>query len=118
MRAHDAAVIVLPEDTGVTLTVALAGDDVPPVPMHVTEYVAFVVGLTDTEPDVPEAVNPLPVQEVAFCEDQVSVAEPPEVIDDGLAERDAVAAGMVAARVLKVESPETVGLPAASFDFT
>ena len=76
--------------TDETVTVALAAGDVPPAPVQVTEYVAVAVGETVTDPDVPEAVKPEPVQLVAFVELQVSVAEEPVVIEVGLAERVAV----------------------------
>jgi hypothetical protein len=48
------------------------------------------VGETDTVPDVPEAVKPDPVQEVAFVDDHERVDELPEVMDVEDAERIAV----------------------------
>jgi len=46
----------------VTVTVAVAGDEVPPAPVQVTEYVVVVVGETVAVPDVPLAVKLVPVQ--------------------------------------------------------
>jgi hypothetical protein len=68
------------------------------------------VGATATEPEVAFPVtNPLPVQEVAFVEDQVSVEVPPEVMLVGDAVRDAVAAGtMVILSVFVTEPPSPV----------
>ena len=48
-----------------------------------------------TEPEVPEAVKPVPVQLVAFVEDQVSVEDWFAVIEVGLAESETVGAGVV-----------------------
>ena len=69
----------------VTVTVALLADEVPPVPVHVTEYVVVTLGETETEPEVPLAVKPVPVQDVALVEDQVRVEEFPETTEVGLA---------------------------------
>ena len=56
-----------------TVTVALAAGEVPPAPVHVSENVEVTVGDTLTLPEVPEAVKPEPVQEVALVELHVSV---------------------------------------------
>jgi len=53
----------------------------------------LLVGETVAEPDVPLALKPEPVQLVASVLDHESVADPPEVMDVGDAERDAVGAG-------------------------
>ena len=53
--------------------------------------VVAVSAPVDTEPEVaPPVEKPVPVQEVALVEDQVSVEEPPEVMLVGFAEREAV----------------------------
>jgi hypothetical protein len=52
-----------------------------------------VVGETLAEPEVPEAVKPVPVQEVALVDDQVKVEAVPEGTVVGLAVREAVGAG-------------------------
>lgn len=76
-----------------TVTVALAEPE-PPVPVQVTLYAVVAPGVTTTEPDVAFPVaKPVPVQEVAFVEDHVSVEDPPDVTEVGEAVRDAVAAG-------------------------
>lgn len=63
---------------------------------QVTVYVVVDVGETDTEPDVWLPVEKLvPVHEVAFVDDHVRVADCPEVIEVGEAER--VADGVLAA---------------------
>ena len=67
----------------------------PPAPVHVMLYVALEVGETDTEPEVPEAVKPLAVHEVALVLLQVSVDDWPEVMEVGLALNEAVGAGVV-----------------------
>ena len=75
------------------MTVALA-DPEPPEPEQVTLYAVVADGVTATEPDVAFPVaKPVPVQELAFADDHVSVDETPEVTEAGDAERDAVAAG-------------------------
>ena len=73
-----------------TVTLALAAGDVPPEPVQVTEYVALCDGVTVTEPALPEVVKLVPVHDVAFVDDHVSVADWPEVIDVGDAESEAV----------------------------
>ena len=45
----------------------------PPAPVQLIEYVVLVAGETVMLPDVPEAVNPVPVQLVALVEFQVRV---------------------------------------------
>jgi hypothetical protein len=76
-------------ETVPTVTVALAFA-VPPGPVQTTLYVCVAVGDTLAVPDVPEAVKPVPVQDVAFVELHVRVDDPPAVIEAGLAERVAV----------------------------
>ena len=71
---------------GLTVTVALEIAE----PEHETEYVVVTEGVTVTVPEVPEAVKPVPVQEVAFAEDQVRVADCPAVIVEGEALMEAV----------------------------
>jgi hypothetical protein len=44
---------------------------------------------------VPEGENPVPVQEEALVEDQVRVDDWPDVIEVGLADREAVGTGLV-----------------------
>lgn len=78
-----------------TVTVAPVTALTRPPLLHVIEYVVVFVGDTVTEPlvappeeppgeAVPFAVEkPLPVQEVAFFDVHVSVAEPPDVIEVG-----------------------------------
>ena len=51
------------------------------------------LGVTTAEPEVPDAVKPPPVQDVALVELQESVDDCPAVIEVGLAESDAVGAG-------------------------
>lgn len=46
---------------------------VPPAPVQLIEYEAVAVGETVALPEVPDAVKPVPVQEVALVEDQVRV---------------------------------------------
>jgi hypothetical protein len=75
---------------GVTVRVRLAFA-VPPAPVQETEYVVDVDGETEIVPEVAFPVeNPVPVQEVAFVELQVSEAEFPCTIDAGDAPMDAV----------------------------
>jgi hypothetical protein len=68
----------------VSVTVALALAD-PPLPAQVIEYVDVAAGATFAEPEIPEAVNPAPLQEVVLVELQVSIADCPDEIDEGLA---------------------------------
>ena len=75
-----------------TLTVAVAVED-PPFPEQVTEYVAVALGVTTAEPEVPDAVKPAPVQDVALVELHERFDDCPAVIDEGLAESEAVGAG-------------------------
>ena len=77
------------------MTVALEAGEVPPAPVQVREYVVVTVGLAVTDPEVPDAVKPVPVQEVALEEDHVRVEDWPDVIVVGLAERVAVGMGVV-----------------------
>ena len=53
------------------------------------------VGETDVLPEVPDALKPVPVHEVAFVELHVSVDDWPLVMLVGFAERVAVATGAV-----------------------
>jgi hypothetical protein len=81
---------------GVTVTVAesLA---LPPAPEHEREYVVVWIGDTETDSATAPPVEKLtPVQLVASVEDQESVEDWPELIEVGLAERDAVGVGTVA----------------------
>lgn len=66
MNLVDGGVIV----ETVTLAFAVA---VPPAPVQLIEYEAVAVGETVALPEVPDAVKPVPVQEVALVEDQVRV---------------------------------------------
>jgi hypothetical protein len=72
---------------GFTVTVAEAGAEVPPVPVHVRVYVVVAVGKTPRVPlvAVVPVQPPLAVHEVAFVLDQVSVELLPEVMVVGLA---------------------------------
>lgn len=71
---------------GLTVTVADAVAE-PDKPEQVIEYVVVDEGDTDTEPEValPATVNPEPVQDCVFVEDQVSSEELPVYIDPGFA---------------------------------
>ncbi len=63
-------------------------------------------GETLTEPEVaPPVLKPLPVQDVAFVEDQDSEEEEPAVIEVGTAESVAVGAGGVAAAEITAWQP-------------
>ncbi|MGH8282612.1 MAG: hypothetical protein ACRESE_02045 [Gammaproteobacteria bacterium] len=64
----------------------------PTAPVQVIEYVVVCIGETLAEPEVPEAVKPVPVQLVTFLEDQVRVEDWPFVIEVGDAERATVGA--------------------------
>jgi hypothetical protein len=78
-----------------TLTVALALLFFS-TPLHVSEYVVLVVGVTTCVPLValdPVNVPPLAVQLVAFVVDQESVDDPPDVIETGEAERETTGTG-------------------------
>jgi hypothetical protein len=53
-----------------------------------------VLGVTEAEPETtPPVEKPVPVQDVAFVEDQDRVEDWPEVIEVGLAERVTVGRG-------------------------
>ncbi len=54
------------------------------------------VGETTAFPEMPEAVKPVPVQEVALVLLQVRVDDPPEAMEAGEAEREAVGEETVA----------------------
>ena len=86
---------------GVWLTeiAMLDGCDVPPAPEQTMEYVVLVVGYTETDPEVPEAVRPVPVHEVALVEDHVNVTDPPDWMDVWLAERVAIGVWATALKV-------------------
>jgi hypothetical protein len=79
-----------------TATVALAGSDVPPLPLHVKVYVVVFCGETvrvplgDFAPDHP----PEAVHEVASAEDQFMVETLPDDILVGLAEIATVGVGV------------------------
>ena len=63
--------------------------------MHEIEYTVVAAGETVADPAVALPVEKfVPVHEVAFVEDQVSVEEFPEVIEEGLALNDATGAGV------------------------
>ena len=99
----------------VTVTVAVAAGEVPPVPVQVIEYVAVAVGETDCVPLVALVPDQLPlaVQLVAFVDDQVNVELLPEVMLVGEAER--VAVGMAGLATLKATvALEGSMLPAVS----
>jgi hypothetical protein len=76
-------------ETVPTVTVALAVA-VPPGPVQLMPYVCVAAGDTVAVPDVPEAVKPVPVQDVAFVELHVSVEDWPAVMDGGLADKETV----------------------------
>ena len=77
---------------GLTVTVAKAVAGSPPA-AQVIEYDVVTDGDTAAEPEIPEAVKPLPVQVVAFAEVHDSVDDCPGLIDLGLAESEAVTTG-------------------------
>jgi hypothetical protein len=85
----------------VTLTVTLCAGDVPPPPVHESEYVVFAVGDTDCVPEVAlvPVQPPLAVQEVLFVDDHVRVDDCPLVIEVGFALRLTVGVGVVVVRV-------------------
>src|SRR5262249_45963040 len=84
-----------------TVMVTEESAEVPPAPEHVIEYVVVTEGLTTTEPVVPEALKPTPVQLVALVEVQDRLADPPLVMELGEAERVAVGKGVVLVVVTK-----------------
>ena len=68
----------------------------------------FAVGATDTEPETAFAVAKLvPVHDVAFVEDHVSVEDWPEVMVVGLAVSVAVGAGVTVEDTLTLAVFET-----------
>ena len=67
----------------VTPTVTEACAVPPAVPEHEIEYVVVAVGETEVVPFVLRALKPVPVQELALVETQVSVEELPFVIAVG-----------------------------------
>jgi hypothetical protein len=79
-----------------TVTVAEAGADVPPVPLQVSVYVVVAVGETPSVPLVASAPvqPPEAVHEVAFVLDQVSVELAPEAIVVGFAVKVTVGAAI------------------------
>jgi hypothetical protein len=94
-------------ETGVVTVTLADAEALPPAPVHVTLYVAFDVGETEIDPEVPFAVNPLPVQLVALVEDHVSVEDWPEVIEVGFALNATVGAGVDACvRKSSADQPE------------
>lgn len=89
--------LVIVSDGVRTLTVAVAGFELPPLALEqVTEYVEVVDGLTDTDPDValPVEKPPAETQDVALVEFQVSVDDWPSAIVEGVAVSDAVGCGI------------------------
>ena len=60
-------------------------------PEQLMLYVVVCDGVTVTEPEVPEAVKPVPVQELALAELQVRVVLCPLMSDVGEADSVAVA---------------------------
>ena len=72
-----------------TVTVVVAATALE-APTQRTEYVVFVVGETLTEPESPDGVKFVPVQLVAFVDDQVRVELPPRAMVVGDVERLAV----------------------------
>jgi hypothetical protein len=103
---------------GVGVTVTIMNPIVlPPVPVHTSVNVLVVVRApVDWLPFIALVPDQAPeaVQVVAFVEDQVSVADPPEVIVVGLAER--VTVGVVTPMLLTVTfiDPDVPIFPAAS----
>ena len=92
-----------------TVTVAVAVT-VPPVPVAVAVYVVVPVGFTDCVP--PEAARvyellsvPVTVTAVAFAALTVSVEDPPEAIEDGLAEMLTVGADAMVTVAVAVALP-------------
>ena len=71
------------------------------------------MGETLWVPLTPPGLKLVPLQEVAFVEDQVRVEEPPEVIEVGLAVRDTVGAA-----ALTVTVAEALALPPAPVHVT
>lgn len=97
---------------GVTVTVALPVF-VPPEPVQERLYAVVTEGDTVTEPEIaPPVVNPVPVQEVALDDDQVSVELLPFTIEVGDAE-----SATVGGRPLSVTVSVTVFIPAEEKDF-
>jgi DNA polymerase II small subunit/DNA polymerase delta subunit B len=74
--------------TGFTVIETLLDPEVTFVPLHVSVYVEFAVGLTVDVPDVPFVPDQAPeaVQVVALVDDQVIVVELPDVMVVGDAE--------------------------------
>ena len=97
MFVGDAEILTVAKGGAVTTIVADLEIGVAFAPLHVSVYVEFAVGLTDTEPDVPFVPDhaPLAVQVVALVVDQVSVDELPETIVAGEVEILTVAGGGV-----------------------
>lgn len=63
-------------------------------------------GLTEALPDVPLMLNPVPVHDVAFVEDHVSVEDCPTFIRSGLAENVTVGATGAGETVTVVHPPQ------------
>ena len=68
-----------------TVTVAEAVAE-PPLPVQVIEYVVVFDGAPVRLPDIPVGLKLVPVQLVAFVDDQLNVDCCPELIDVGFAE--------------------------------
>ena len=92
-----------------TLIVTDLEIEVKPAPLHVSVYVEFAVGLTDTEPDVPFVPDhaPLAVQVVNTVDDQVRVDELPEFMFVGEAEILTVGVGTTGGTTVTVTDFET-----------
>jgi hypothetical protein len=95
-----------------TVTVAVANELVPPLPMQASEYVVLALRapvlfepLVAKIPDQP----PIAVQDVAFVEFQESVEAPPLTTDVGIALSDTVGAGGMG---VVLASTVTVAVPA------
>jgi hypothetical protein len=82
----------MPDPEDPTVTVVLH-DPEPPAPLTSMVYVVVVVGLTVEVPEVAVA-TPLSVADVASDDVFVSVTEPPDVVDVGLAVIVQVGAGV------------------------
>ena len=89
-----------------TVGAGVAGDETdtlvdcepePPEPVHESVYVASDAGETDCEPLVPFVTVQLPdaVHDDASVDDQVIVADCPDVMDEGLADKVTVGAAGV-----------------------
>ena len=97
-----------------TVTV-LESEPVPPVPVQVAVYVVVRVGEREVVPETALPVEKLvPVQEVAYEEDQVRVELPPLVMDEGDAVRRTTGAGFATVTVYAVQ-PEALPFTSIAF---